>query len=232
MRYRTAFLMAMVLLLASCGDDAFQTTGASTTSTEPTATTEATTATAATTTTEPTTATQATTTTATTTTTQAATTTTAPQYLIDPSSFMPGVFGSPGDPNGSGCAPPGDVLPDGVWFGLAKAVGGGAISFDLGCFFTGAAADAAANEDYGGTNGAEEGFHIRNKNPKLFSVPIAPTAQVYYVDASGPTFFPQSIPLASWPSATSWLPCPGDSCAVWLYVNGGAATGIVEQFLP
>ena len=233
MRYPAAFLMAMALLLASCGDDAFDPTGPSTTSTGPT-TTAATTTTAPTATSEPTTTTQAPTTTTTqapTTTTQAPTTTVATVYVIEPD-FFPDVFGSPGDPNGSGCAPPGDVLPDGVWFGFAKAVSAGTITFDLACFFTGAAADTAANEDYGGTDGAEEGFHIRNKNPKVFSVPIAPTAEVYYVDQAGPTWFPEPIPLGAWPSATSWLPCPSDSCAVWLYINGGAATGIVEQYLP
>ena len=145
---------------------------------------------------------------------------------------MPNVLGQPGDPNGSGCAPPGDVLPDGIWFGFAEAVSARVITFDLGCYFTGAAADAAANADYGTTDGAEDGFHVRNQNSKVFRVGIAPTAEVWYVDTAGPDWFPEPLPLASWPSATSWLPCPGDSCAVWLYINGGAVTGIVEQFLP
>lgn len=213
MRRRATLLFVLALALGACGDDAFSTTEASTTSTVPATTTVAPTTTQATT-------------------TQATTTTTAAVFTIDTSDWMPDVFGSPGDSNGSGCAPPGDVLPDGVWFGFAKAVSGGTITFDLGCFFTGAAADAAANEDYGGTDGAEEGFHIRNKNPKVFSVTISPTAAVYSVGEAGPTWFPEPIPLASWPSATSWLPCPGDTCAVWLYLNGGTATGIVEQYLP
>ena len=45
---------------------------------------------------------------------------------------------------GSGCSPPGDVLPDGIWFGFAEAVEGGVITFDLGCYFSEPAASVAA----------------------------------------------------------------------------------------
>jgi hypothetical protein len=120
-------------------------------------------------------------------------------------------------------------LPAGVWFGFARAVAGGAISFDLACFFTGAAGIAAATED--GEIGYDLDFYIRNKNPKLYNVPISPSAQVYYVDMTGGPE-PAPIALASWPTAASYVPCPGEYCAVWLYVNGGSASGIVEQYLP
>jgi hypothetical protein len=220
-RHRTAVILTMALVLGACGDDA---STEATTSAEPATTTVAVTTTTAATTTQATTTTAATTT--------QATTTTEALFTIDTSDWMPGVFGAPGDPNGSGCVVEGDVLPDGVWFGFAEAVSGGTITFDLGCFFTGAAADAAANADYGTDSGAEEGFHIRNQNPKVFSVVISPTAEAYYIDEAGPTWFPEPIALTSWPSTTSWLPCPGEDCAVWLYVNSGAATGIVEQYLP
>ena len=225
---RTAPLLAILIVVAAaCGDDAFTPTTPATPTTAA-ATTEAPTTTSAPTTTEAPTTTAP----ATTTTQPATTTTSAPVYLVDPGDFMPDVLGQPGDPNGSGCVVDGDVLPDGIWFGFAEAVSAGVITFDLGCYFTGAAADAAADADYGTTDGAEEGFHVRNQNPKVFAVPIGAAAQVWYVAAAGPDWFPEPLPLASWPSATSWLPCPGDTCAVWLYVNGGAATGIVEQYLP
>jgi hypothetical protein len=148
-------------------------------------------------------------------------------YRIDPLHMFPDVFGADGDPHGSGCVVGGDVLPAGVWFGFAEAVGGGSIGFDLACFFTGDAAAAAATAD------GEEvmDFYIRNQNPRVYTVPIAATAEVWYVDMiTGPD--PAPIPLASWPTADSSVPCPGDHCAVWLYVNGGTATGIVEQYLP
>ncbi|HAX81443.1 MAG TPA: hypothetical protein DCY40_02605 [Actinobacteria bacterium] len=148
-------------------------------------------------------------------------------YGVDPTDLFPDVFGVSGDPHGSGCVVGADVLPAGVWFGFAKAYGGGTITFDLACFFTGAAAAAAATAD------GEEvmDFYIRNQNPKLYTVPVSPSAEVWYVDMiGGPE--PTPIPLASWPTSDSYSMCPGDHCPVWLYVNGGAATGIVEQYLP
>jgi hypothetical protein len=210
--------MLLMLVSAACGDDA------ATTTTAPPATTTATTA--VTTTSAPTTTVPASTSTAVTT-TLAPTTTTAVPYLIDPADLFPDVFGAPGDPHGSGCVVGADVLPAGVWFGFAKAVTGGNITFDLACFYTGDAAAAAAIAD------GEEvmDFYIRNQNPKVYIVPISPSAEVWYVDMiSGPD--PAPLPLASWPTADSYVPCPGDYCAVWLYVNGGVATGIVEQYLP
>ena len=219
MRRILALPMLLALLVASCGDDDAVTTTEVTTTTAPEATTAATTMVTST----------AATTTAT---TVAPTTTTAILYTVVDAHVLPEVFGVFGDPNGSGCVVAGDVLPDGVWMGFAEAVSGGVITFDLACYFSGAAADAAAAADFGAGAEAEEGFHIRNQNPKVFAVGVASSASVYSIDAGGPTFFPEPYPLASWPNPSSWLTCPGDSCAVWLYVNGGAATAIVEQFLP
>jgi hypothetical protein len=209
-----------MLLAAACGDDDAATTVTA-------STTAVTTTTLAPTTTATPTSTVASTTTPATTTTMATTTTAATLYQIDPTDFFPDVFGVDGDPHGSGCVVGADVLPAGVWFGFAKAVGGGTITFDLACFFTGDAAIAAATAD------GEEAFdfYVRNQNPKVYIVPISPSAQVYYVDMiSGPE--PTAIALSSWPTADSFTTCPGDYCPVWLYVNGGVATGIVEQYLP
>lgn len=218
--------LAVGLLLASCGDDD---AGSSTTTA---ATTTAATTTSVATTTVPETTTPTTTTTTTTTTTVAPTTTAAVVYGVVDAHVLPVVFGVSGAPNGSGCVVAGDVLPDGVWMGFAEAYGGGVITFDLACYFSGDAANAAAAADLGPGVEAEEGFYIRNQNPKVFAVRVASSALVYSIDAAGPTWFPEPYPLASWPNPSSWLTCPGDSCAVWLYVNGGVATAIVEQFLP
>jgi len=217
-RRPATLLLSLMLLAAACGDDDAATT---------TSATGVTTTTLAPTTTAAPTTTTAPTTTAATTTTMATTTTAATLYQIDPTDFFPDVFGAPGDPNGSGCVVGADVLPAGVWFGFVEAVSGGVITFDLACFFTGDAAVAAATAD------GEEAFdfYVRNQNPKVYSVPISPSAQVYYVDMiSGPE--PTPIALSSWPTADSFTTCPGDYCPVWLYVNGGVATGIVEQYLP
>ena len=102
----------------------------------------------------------------------------------------------------------------------------GTITFDLACFFTGDAAVAAAGAD------GEEAFdfYIRNQNPKLYTVPIAPDAEVFFID--GMTIELTEIPVSAWPSNESYLRCPDQYCGVWLYVNDAVATGVVEQYLP
>ena len=29
-----------------------------------------------------------------------------------------------------------------------------------------------------------------------------------------------------------YIPCPGEFCSVWLYVNNGNVTEVLEQYLP
>jgi len=215
-------IIAVVIgvLLAACGGDAAVTTLTSVPTTTST-TAAATTTTAAMTTT---TALATSTTTPATTTTGAVTPTSV--YQVDPAAFFPAVFGAAGDPNGSGCVVDGEALSAGVWFGFATAVSSGVITFDLACFFTGDAAVTAADAD-----GQEAfDFYIRNQNPRTYAVTIAPGADVFIVDAT--TIVSTQVASVDWPSAESFLSCPGEYCSVWLYVNGGAVTGIVEQYLP
>lgn len=41
------------------------------------------------------------------------------------------------------------------------------------------------------------------------------------------------VPFADWPvDPTGYTPCPGDFCGVWLFVNGGEVTEILEQYVP
>lgn len=222
----------MALLAASCGDDdaASTTTGGST---------AATTTTVVTTTAAPATTAATTTTTAATTTTTAPTTATTfagPYYLVQFSGghpTLPDALGGDNsiDPRGSGCSPPGDVLPDGIWLGFAEEVVDGVITFDLACYFGGDAAVAAAAAD--GLGDPEEGYYVRNMNPKVFAVPISPLATAYTIYAPElpyPDLFARPIDLADWPHPDSLSTCPGDRCAVWLYVNGGVATAIVEAY--
>lgn len=215
---RSALILVLGLVAASCG-------GASTATTS--TTTAVTTTTSATTTSS---VVETTTTTAPTTTTTAPTTTTTTSgqfFAVDPGSLFPDVFGASGDPNGSGCVTDGS-LGSGVWFGFATAVSGGVITFDLACFFTGDAATTAAQQD-----GAEAyDFYIRNQNPATYDVAIAANADVFIVQDTMDGIQSMQIATANWPSPESYIPCPGQYCAVWLYVNGGEATGIVEQYLP
>ena len=43
---------------------------------------------------------------------------------------------------------------------------------------------------------------------------------------------PTEIPVTSWPHPDSFLNCPAQYCSVWLYINDGVATALVEQYLP
>jgi len=158
-------------------------------------------------------------------------------YIVDTTHFFPDPFpGSSGGAHGSGCVTPGfDALPDGVWFGFAEGVGGGKITFDLACFYTGTAACDAQIEDGVVNNPVNDCLDdwIRNNVATTFQVPIAAAARVWYVDMlDSEVITPIEIPLRAWPSPDSFQTCPGDYCSVWLYVNGGQATGIVEQYLP
>ncbi len=158
-----------------------------------------------------------------------ATTTTV--YVVDPSSFFPPPFPGNRGGHGSGCYADPGTLPDGVWFGYAQAVAGGTITFDLACFYTGAEAIAEAAAD-GEESPPPNDYYIRNFNPLTFAVPVAPGASAWYLDSI--SLAETEIPASSWPTAASFYStiCPGPFCAVWLYVNGGRATAIVEQYLP
>lgn len=212
MRRHTLLLLTLALILTACGDD----------DTATTATTATTTTTTAASTTAPTT------TVATTTSTTAPTTTTTapPVFVVDTADFFPDPLPGSAEANGSGCVSS-PTLGDGIWFGFAHAVADGTITFDLACFFTGPAAVAAATAD-----GAEAfDFYIRNANPSTREVPMAADAKVYGVtDGAGGI---EMVPVVGWPpNPGGYVECPGEFCAVWLYVNGGVATGIVEQYLP
>jgi hypothetical protein len=154
---------------------------------------------------------------------------------VDPAHFFPPVFVGSNGAHGSGCVTPGfDALPNGVWFGFAEGVGGGHITFDLACFWTGAPACVAQMDD-GFASSPDDclDYYIQNNVAATFNVPLAGDARVWYVDmTSGDVSSPAEIPLGSWPSPDSYQDCPGEYCSVWLYVNAGRITGIVEQYVP
>jgi hypothetical protein len=145
-------------------------------------------------------------------------------FLPDP---LPGSDGA----HGSGCVVEDDSLPDGVWFGFATTADGGAIDLDLACMWTGEAAVAAAAE-----NGEEAAsfFYIRNRSPQTYTVPVAPHARVWWLDGSVIDIVPTEIPAGEWPGPAeiSYLDCPGQSCSIWISVEGGEAAEIIEQYLP
>ena len=218
---RLTLALALILIVGACGDDDAATTTTATTS-------EATT----TTTLPPTTTSEAAPTTTTlppvTTTLEPTTIAPVPFYSVAGYGIFPDPLLTPADGHGSGCAPPGDVLPAGIWFGFARAVSSGDLTFDLACFFTGDAAVAAATAD------GEEAFdfYIRNQNPKLFTVPLDPAGTAYWLDATAADITPLPIVMTDWPVNGGYTPCPGEYCSVWLFVNDGEVTELVEQYLP
>jgi hypothetical protein len=215
-------LIVFAALIAGCtdtsGDEPPETT---------TPTTVATTA-PATSTTLPTTTTAAATTTSAATTTTTATTTTryeAGTPTLFPLESLPGSGGAAG----SGCSPGSEALPDGAWFGYVVARDGSTVDFDLACLYFG---------DIAYEKGAEAGeevandYFLSNVNPSLRSITITGEVPVFEIDATQPDVF-LTVPFADWPiDPNLYVACPDPFCGVWLYVNDGSVTEMVEQYFP
>jgi hypothetical protein len=213
-------ILALALLVGSCGND----DGGPITTTAAPPTTPPLTSTAPPDTSPLSTAPTTTTTSATPTT---ATTMPAPVYDVATHGLFPDPFPGSDEAHGSGCVVDGPGLADGVWFGFAEAIGAGSITLDLACFFTGGAAHAAAAAD-----GAEAfDFYVRNLVQGTYTVPVEPSGRAWYLDASG-DIANIEVAMTAWPHPVSFLSCPGDYCSVWLFINGGRVTELVEQYLP
>lgn len=142
------------------------------------------------------------------------TTATSRRYFVEEPTYHPESLPGAGDNYGSGCSPGSDSLPDGIWYGHIESASSSVIQFDLICF-----APIRPDADGVGT--------ITNDNPKLRTVPIAPTATVHAIAPDG---------LWELESYSTWYVAPGQEgfCPpsgcwdVWLYVNNGEVTEIVQ----
>ncbi len=144
---------------------------------------------------------------------------------VQPPGPRPGSDGA----SGSGCWTGSGDLPDGEWFGSLQVVGTESVTVDLACFWFG---DIAY--EIGEAIGQEvtNDYFITNNSDPDRSVPVASDAIVWTI-AGDPTEGHSAVPLASWPSSEpTYVQCPGDGCLVWLYVNGGLVTEVVEQYTP
>lgn len=222
-----AFVVA--LSVAACADSTDDTT--STSIDAPTTSPLVTTSSSSTTSSEaPTTSSEATTTTAArdTTTTSAATTAgfhPVPPIPLVPPEAIPGSAGA----SGSGCAPGSDDLPDGIWFVFMLEKLPNAVRGDLACFWFG---DIAYEVGEAAGDEVADDFYISNESNRIRTVPIASGAAVWVI-AGDTTEGHSAIPFGDWPSDEStYVQCPGDFCTVWLYVNDGVVTDIVEQYIP
>jgi hypothetical protein len=132
---------------------------------------------------------------------------------------------------GSGCAPGAGALPDGAWFGHAVRWDASGIDFDLACFYVGdaASAQAAARKRESPPNG----FLIVNDKKALRRVEVAPNAIGYRLADVGerialePTTYADLIK-----NSGRYEPCPAEWCPVWLFINAGAATEVMQQYVP
>lgn len=133
--------------------------------------------------------------------------------------------------SGSGCTP-GQVstLPDGWWFGYDKSAirAGAAFDFDLACFYYGAIGGQIAHQEDPAQYPTEEpvpnDVYISNQATTIRSVSVAPTAELRCIDTSA-----NAIDIG----AQTSCPSPGGGeWAIWVRVEGGVATRIVEQFRP
>ena len=235
MAKRVVVLVVMAVVVAGCTTAADETTTSVTPTTEATATTEST---SATTTSMPpeTTTTEAPTTTATTTTTtteappttgstEGPFTTDEPLSLAPPEP-LPGSAGA----SGSGCTPGAGPLPDGIWFGFAPAIGASTLDLDLACFYFG---DIAYDEGDADGEEVNNDYYIRNQNPAIRTVPVAGDTVVWTLGTFDGIGEHSSVAYADWPApGPAYIECPGDFCLLWLYVNDGTVTEIVEQYVP
>jgi len=160
------------------------------------------------------------------TTTTQPSTTTQPRdpaaFTVDPRSMVepPAQPGSRGA-LGSGCTPGSSQLPDGIWVGWVGDATQVSVEFDLACMHP-----------------TPEEPSISNHSSQFRSVPVDPAAVVYPVLTDGLIGEPISYdtwrtgPPGSFCDSVLITPSLPSGCPVWLYVNLGAITEIVEFWLP
>ena len=167
----------------------------------------------------------------TTTTAEEVTSTTVDVFFETPAAFglaPPGAIEGSEGASGSGCSP-GDPMRDGVWFGFVHDIYPAGVEIDIACFWFGEiayeAGEAAGEE-------VNNDFFIQNDNPLKRKVPIGDDPIVWTL-AGDPTEGHSPIAFDEWPlGGSTYVPCPGDFCGAWLYLNDGLITEIVEQYVP
>jgi hypothetical protein len=135
---------------------------------------------------------------------------------------------------GSGCEPGGAALPDGAWFGYATAWDANGIEFDLACFYIGegAAAQARMHND---ESPPPNDFYVVNDNIATRRVAASADAVAYRLTSSdGPVGLERTTfgDLAAHAGPSNLVSCPGPTCPVWIFVNRGRVTEVMQQYFP
>lgn len=144
----------------------------------------------------------------------AATATTADPFA----SFVP--------PTQSNCTPSTDTLPDGLYFGYISEIMDDGLDFDLACWFTGAPAAKAAAEDKQESPPPND-YYIRNTSTKVRSVPVGPSVDVALLPNLGSSNTIRAT-YQEWGIARG----TGYQPPIWITVQNGKLTRVIEQFLP
>lgn len=195
---KTIALLMMVALAACSGDEVVDTTTTDASST--------TAETPTTHTTPPSTSQPATTT------TTSSTTTTTPD---------------PRAPEGSGCTPGTEGLPDGEWYGGVRAFDERTISFDLACLFTGEAAIAAAAED-GEESPPPNDYYVRNENDQVRVLVVDGDTPVTWYTSGDPNDEATGV-FSEW---IEFLATQESYLGIWVTIESGAVTEIAEWWVP
>ncbi|HEX6299843.1 MAG TPA: hypothetical protein VF148_05230 [Acidimicrobiia bacterium] len=130
-------------------------------------------------------------------------------------------------PEGSGCTPGTNVLPDGVWYGLVADFDDDGISFDLACWFSGDAATAAAAED-GEESPPPNDYYVRNQNAQLRELEVAPDTSVLWYLSGDPSDSQEGM-FSEW---VDFLETQDFQLAIWVTISNGEVTDIEEQWVP
>ncbi|WP_134772236.1 hypothetical protein [Ornithinimicrobium flavum] len=131
-------------------------------------------------------------------------------------------------PEGSGCAPGSEDLPDGRWYGQVEEVDDGTLDFNLMCWFVGEEAYQAAEEDGLDALEVPNDYYVRDQNPALREVAWDADATALHHPTGDPADT-QELTVAEWGEALA----AGDVYFnVWLTVEGGEVTRLEELWVP
>ncbi len=134
-----------------------------------------------------------------------------------------------------------DAVPDGTSFGYVTAIniGGSTVTIDIAELLTGDAAVTAAIEDGAlepGETSIDNDYYVRNKNPKLRTVTVGPTAPVNVLSSPGSPDL-ESGNLQKLAEALTAVPVGdpaegGPRLPVQIVARGGVISRIDEVFFP
>ena len=164
---------------------------------------------------------------ASTTSTTAAPTTSGPPASTTTAATGTTTAGQAPVPEGSGCTPESEVLPDGVWYGVLISHDENTISFDLACWFTGDDAVVAAAED-GEESPPPNDYYVRNENTLIRDLDVDPSIPVtWYLSGD-----PNDAETGEYEAYAGVLATREFSLGLWVTITDGAVSQIEEQWVP